>query len=115
MQALRDRLRDAGLERIAWEPRGVWQDEETQAWADELGLYRVVDAARTDPPRQPLVYTRLRALGLEARVRVSSLERVVERLGAARQAWIIMEGRGARSGAKWLRQALGDPLAEAEA
>jgi len=109
MKTLLDRLRGAGFERVAWEPRGVWQDEEAQRWAKELGVHPVVDAARVDPAREPVIYTRLRALGLEARVRISSLERVAERLRAAEEAWVVMEGRGAEHGARWLREALAEP------
>jgi len=89
---------------IAWEPRGVWTDEDAEATASELGIVLVRDLAEHEPPAGPIVYTRLLALGRNARIGAGIIERVAERIEDAEEAFVIAEGRGAVGLAKQLRQ-----------
>jgi uncharacterized protein YecE (DUF72 family) len=89
---------------IAWEPRGVWTDEDAEATASELGVVLVRDLAEYEPPPGPVVYTRLLALGRNARIGAGTIERVAERIEGAEEAFVIAEGRGAVGLAKQLRQ-----------
>ena len=89
---------------IAWEPRGVWTDEDAEATASELGIVLVRDLAEHEPPAGPVVYTRLLALGRNARIGAGIIERVAERIEDAEEAFVIAEGRGAVGLAKQLRQ-----------
>ena len=88
---------------IAWEPRGVWTDEDAERAASELGVVLVRDLAEYEPPAGPVVYTRLLALGRNARIGAGIIERVAERLVGADEAFVIAEGRGAVGLAKQLR------------
>jgi uncharacterized protein YecE (DUF72 family) len=88
---------------IAWEPRGVWTDEDAEAAASELGVVLVRDLAEYEPPPGPVVYTRLLALGRNARIGAGTIERVAERIESAEEAFVIAEGRGAIGLAKQLR------------
>jgi uncharacterized protein YecE (DUF72 family) len=88
---------------VAWEPRGVWTDEDAEATAAELGVVLVRDLAEYEPPPGPIVYTRLLALGRNARIGAGIIERVAERIEGADEAFVIAEGRGAVGLAKQLR------------
>jgi uncharacterized protein YecE (DUF72 family) len=100
---------------IAWEPRGMWTDEEVVEVAEELGVTLVRDLAEQDPAPGPLVYTRLLALGRNARFGSGAIERVSERLEEVEEAYIVIEGNGAAGIAKRLRASLGQMREDAEA
>jgi uncharacterized protein YecE (DUF72 family) len=92
-----------GAGTIAWEPRGIWTDEEIASVAAELGVLAVRDLAEQDPIPGPLVYTRLLALGRNTRIGSGAIERVSERLEEVEEAFIVVEGQGAVQVAKRLR------------
>ncbi len=94
LRSLVERVQADGR-RIAWEPRGVWQPQEAERWADTLGVTLVRDLSREDPPPGEVVYTRLRALGFGARIGPSAVERVAARLEGANEAFVVIEGQGA--------------------
>jgi hypothetical protein len=100
---------------LAWEPRGMWTDEELVAVASELGLTLVRDLAEQDAPPAQVVYTRLLALGRNSRLGSGAIERVTERLAEAEEAFIVIEADGARGVAKRLRASLGEAQADAAA
>jgi uncharacterized protein YecE (DUF72 family) len=108
------RLQPAGL-RVAWEPRGIWSEPESERWAEELGVELVRDLSRVDAPSGDVVYTRLLALGDGARLRSSAVERVAERLAGRDEAFVVIEGEGALRGAQLLRELLGDAPSTEEA
>jgi uncharacterized protein YecE (DUF72 family) len=89
---------------IAWEPRGVWTDEDAEATAAELGVVLVRDLAEYEAPPGPVIYTRLLALGRNSRIGAGTIEMVAERIEGAEEAFVIAEGRGAVGLAKQLRQ-----------
>lgn len=108
----RKRLRElvaamAGGPRIAWEPRGVWTPEDSEAFAEEIGVALVRDLGQADAPDSPVVYTRLRALGQQSRISQGAIERIAERLEGAEEAYVVVEGRGAPGVARRLRAELG--------
>jgi len=106
LEALKQRL--PGDRRLAWEPRGVWEDEVADRAARDLGLYLVRDLAqRPAPPRDEVVYTRLLALGEGARVRQGAIERLAESLEGVREAFVVIEGEGAVRAAQALPELLG--------
>jgi len=88
---------------IAWEPRGVWTDEDAEATAEGLGVTLVRDLAEKDAPPGAVVYTRLLALGRNSRIGAGIIERVSERIEDAEEAFVIAEGKGAVGLAKQLR------------
>jgi uncharacterized protein YecE (DUF72 family) len=98
VEALRPSARD-----FAWEPRGVWTDEDAEAAAAELGVVLVRDIAEYEPPPGPLVYSRLLALGRNARIGAGTIERVAERLEGTSEAFVVAEGKGAVALARTLR------------
>lgn len=104
LSALVDALRGSAQD-VAWEPRGIWADEESEAFARELGVTLVRDLAEQDPPAGEVVYTRLLALGRNTRVGSGAAERVAERLEGAEEAFVIVEGEGAGGVARRLREA----------
>jgi hypothetical protein len=107
LEALVSRLR-AHERRIAWEPRGIWRDEEAAGAALSLGVTLVRDLLREDPVSDdPVVYTRIRALGEGAHVGAAGAERIAERLAGAASAYVVIEGSGAVAAQKVLREAFG--------
>lgn len=103
LAALVDALRGVAKD-VAWEPRGIWAPEESEAFASELGVTLVRDLAEQDPPATSVVYTRLLALGRNTRLGSGALERVAERLEDAEEAFVIVEGDGAVGVARRLRE-----------
>ncbi len=99
--------------RVAWDPRGVWEDDDAAAFAQELGVVLVRDLGRSDPPDGPVVYTRLRGLGDGGAVRAGAVERAAEALADRDEAYVVIEGAGAVRAARLLRQVLGDAQAAA--
>src|ERR1700690_2436204 len=76
---------------IAWEPRGLWENEDARRLAEPLGVLLVVDPLRDATPDGPVFYGRLRALGGTRSFGAAALERVVESIGARRDAYVVIE------------------------
>jgi uncharacterized protein YecE (DUF72 family) len=90
-------------EGLAWEPRGIWSEDEMVAVAEEFGLTLVRDLAEHEPPPGDIVYTRLLGLGRNLRIGSGAIERVAERLEDATLGFVIVEGQGGVAVAKALR------------
>ena len=97
--------------RIAWEPRGLWEAEDAEAFARELDVTLVRDVAREEAPEGPTLYTRLRALG-KSGVSLDAIERVFETLVDFEDSYVVIEGQGAARAAKTLRELMGEASAE---
>ncbi len=97
----------AGSWRIAWEPRGVWEDDEAEAVAGSLGTHLVRDLTRREPPAGGVIYTRLLALGEASELRSGAVEALADRLIGREEAWVVVEGRGAARAAKMLHELCG--------
>lgn len=96
------RLGESGM-RVAWEPRGVWDEHVAAETAESMGVHLVQDLAREEPLSERVLYTRLLALGRGARVGLSLADLVVERVRGFEEAFVVVEGQGARE----IQQALG--------
>lgn len=94
--------------RIAWESRGVWEDEQIEEFAAEHGVTVVRDVTRAEPPLGDCVYTRLLALGDGVQLRASTASHLAEALADREEAFIVIEGHGAETVAKVLRQELAE-------
>ncbi len=100
------RLLALGL-RVGWEPRGPWSHEQALAFAQELGVSLVRDAALEEAPPGAAVYTRVRAVGSGGRITSGMIERLAERLLGREEAFVVVEG----TSAKQLRRRLASELA----
>jgi len=89
--------------KIAWEPRGLWEAEQAERIASDLGLVLVRDVSREPPPPGAELYTRLRALG-RSNLSLSALERTAEAALDYDVCCVVMEGDGAVRAAKSLRE-----------
>jgi len=94
--------------RLAWESRGVWEDDQIEEFAAEHGVTVVRDVTRAEAPLGDFVYTRLLALGDGAQVRSSAATHVAEAIADREQAFVVIEGHGAENAAKLLRQELAE-------
>ena len=93
--------------RIAWESRGVWEDEQIEEFAAEHDVTVVRDVSMAVPPLGgEVVYSRLLALGDGAQVRSSTATLVAEAIADFEEAFVVIEGQGAEGAAKVLRQEL---------
>ncbi len=72
--------RELGPQRfLAWEPTGLWEADEAQALAEELGLRCAIDPLRDEPLEGASAYFRLRGLiGLRSRYSDDDLIDVLE-------------------------------------
>src|SRR4051812_37083449 len=89
---------------LAWEPRGVWESDDTFAVAHKLGLVLVVDPAREPAPKGATAYFRLRGLGESTRLSPSAIDKIAEELQPRREAYVIIETSGALAVAESLRK-----------
>lgn len=92
--------------RIAWEPRGLWEDEDAEQLAHALGVVLVRDVSKSEAPPGDVVYARLRALGSGGRVSSGAIEDAIDELDGKREAYVVVEGPTAARAAKMLREAL---------
>jgi len=102
------RLTEGGM-RVGWEPRGVWDEVAAGETADAIGAVLVQDIAREEPRPGPVLYSRLLALGRGGRVGLSLADVVAARLNRYEEAFVVVEGQGARE----IQQALGLALDDA--
>jgi len=94
--------------RVAWESRGVWEDEQIEEFAAEHAVTVVRDVTRAEPPPGDCVYTRLLALGDGVQLRSSAATHVAEAIADREEAYVVIEGHGAENAAKLLRQELAE-------
>lgn len=94
---------------LVWEPHGVWEVDDAAVLARKLGIVLAVDAARDPVPAGPVAYVRLRALGETRSFGPSALGRVVEAIGARRDAFVVLETDGALAECKLLRRLAQEP------
>ena len=97
---------------LAWEPRGLWQEEDSEAVALEMGAVLVRDVSREPAPPGATLYTRLRALGRSG-VSLDAIARTAEAVVSSALACVVIEGDGAARAASSLRQLVGEALEEA--
>lgn len=102
LAALVQRLGEGGM-RVAWEPRGVWDESAAADTAASVGAAFVQDIAREVPRPGSVLYSRLLAVGKGARIGLSLADLIVERVSAFDEAFVVVEGQGARD----IQQALG--------
>jgi uncharacterized protein YecE (DUF72 family) len=89
---------------VIWEPRGLWETEDAAVAAKKWDIVLAVDAARDPVPVNPVAYVRLRALGETRSFGPAALGRVVEAIGARRDAYVVLETPAALAECKRLRQ-----------
>lgn len=89
-------LRDAARF-VAWEPRGVWQTEEAERWAEGAEVLLVRDLTQEDPTRGAIRYTRVRQLGMQSRITQGAVERLADALADSEEAYVVVEGDGAKT------------------
>lgn len=101
-------------QRLAWEPRGLWEAERADGVARDLDLALVRDVSREPAAPGNEVYARLRALGRSS-LSLGALERAAEELIDRERAFVVLEGERAVAGAKTLRELCAELGGEAEA
>lgn len=92
LRALVERLPKPGVV-LCWEPHGLWERSEILSAARQLGLLPVLDAAQTNAPPGPFVYTRIRALGGQGAVSERAIQRIADQIAGRREAWVVVEHR----------------------
>ena len=102
LAALVQRLGEGGM-RVAWEPRGVWDESAAADTAAAIGAAFVQDIAREVPRPGSVLYSRLLAVGKGARIGLSLADLIAERVRGYDEAFVVVEGQGARD----IQQALG--------
>jgi uncharacterized protein YecE (DUF72 family) len=88
--------------RVAWEPRGAWEEAQAEAFASELGVQLVRDLTRAPAPEGEVLYARLGVLG--GRLGADALERAGESISSSREAYVVISGAAAKRAARELRE-----------
>ena len=99
------RLR-AEHQRVAWEPRGVWDDEQAAAVATELRLHLVRDPTRDSPPPGRVLYARVLGLGGAHRFGLGTAQRLASCLSGRDEVYVVLNAAGAIRAASQLRAAM---------
>ena len=93
--------RDANT--IVWEPSGLWEIEDAAEQANKWGVVVAVDPARDDMPEGPVAYGRLRAAGATRAFSTAALQKVADKIGERRDAYVVFETTNALKEGKTLR------------
>jgi uncharacterized protein YecE (DUF72 family) len=102
LAAVVDRLK-TDVTTVVWEPSGLWEYDDAVALGKKLGVTVAVDPARSEIPPGAVVYGRLRAMGIARAFSTTLLERVADKIGDRRDAYIILETPSALEEGKTLR------------
>jgi uncharacterized protein YecE (DUF72 family) len=89
--------------RIAWEPHGVWQEDEALMWTHDLGVHLVRDIFRGDTVSQDIVYSRMPGIGTASRMSAGALENAADGLSQTSEAYIVIGGDAAGKVSQYLR------------
>ncbi len=111
LQALAEALRVEGRV-IAWEPHGVWSDQELKRWSAELDVEIVRDVMKEKPIGGDFLYTRLRAFGTSSRLSEVALERLVNLFEGYKRVVLIVDGEGAQKTRSLLKSYLDEGESE---
>ncbi len=79
---------------LVWHPTGLWDPELAAPFAGKLGALHAVDPLEQDlPVGAPVLYARLRAIGMRARFHETLLLDALDAIEAAapEQAWVAIE------------------------
>lgn len=76
---------------IAWEPSGLWEQEEIRATARQAQVLPVLDAAQGELFPGSTVYTRIRALGGASRLSDKAIEHIIRQLQGRREAFVVVD------------------------
>ncbi len=93
---------------IAWEPHGVWQEDEALMWTRELGVHLVRDIFRGDTISQDIIYSRMPGIGTSSRMSAGALENAANSLSLAAEGYIVIGGDAAGKASQYLRGLIRD-------
>jgi uncharacterized protein YecE (DUF72 family) len=88
---------------VAWDPRGVWGEEEVLPLISEVDVHWARDPSRYAMVEEPRAYARIPALGNASRVGLGLAERAGEGLQGFEEVYLVIEGDGAGRAAKIVR------------
>jgi uncharacterized protein YecE (DUF72 family) len=88
---------------VAWEPRGIWDEDEVLPLISEVDVRWARDPSRYAMVEDPIAYARIPALGSASRVGLGIAERAGEGLQGFDEVYLVIEGDGAGRAAKIVR------------
>ena len=91
LSALREQLPPDG-HLIGWEAHGLWEPEEAVTQAYTSGFSPVLDGIQTGLPHDPVVYTRIHAMGNASNLGASRVTRLADALRGRRCAYVVADG-----------------------
>jgi hypothetical protein len=92
-----ERLRQADAPPLVWQAGGPWESEQAVQFAQRLGVIPAIDPLQPVPFSGAIAYTRVRAIGVHARLGDGTLARIAEALieiGAADTFVALEAGEG---------------------
>jgi hypothetical protein len=96
--------------RIVWHPTGLWDREIAAPFARKLGVILGFDPLGDEPPAEPVLYARLRAIGMRSRFDETMLLDVLDALQSsdADEAWVAIDSVRSFKEAARLAELAGD-------
>jgi hypothetical protein len=92
--------------KIAWEPHGVWHEDEALTWTRDLGVHLVQDVFRGNTVKQEIIYSRMPGIGTSSRLSAGALENAADSLSQSSEAYIVIGGDAAGKASQYLRALL---------
>ncbi len=113
LKKLFERLLETGR-KVAWDPRGVWEEAEILPLITEVNVQWSRDPSRYEMVEEPLAYARIPALGTASRVGLGLAERAGENLRGFEEIYVVIEGEGAGRAAQIIREVANQPVGDDE-
>ncbi len=115
LQATLERARKLAPEGslVVWEPSGLWEHAEAVTAVRDQGVTVACDPLHTTLGDQPLVYGRLRGLGVEQRYDAAKLEDLVAALAGTPEVYVVFQSAAGWAEAVALARATGTLVGEA--
>lgn len=92
---------------VGWEPRGLFEANEAEQWAETADALLVRDVSRERAPSGDLVYSRVLPFGHGKRLGQTALERLCSALEGKKSAYVVIDAEGASAARTNLREWLG--------
>ncbi len=117
LTAFAERLRQAEAPPLVWQAGGPWEVEQAVRFAQRIGVVPAIDPLQPVPFEGPVAYTRVRAIGVHARLGDGTLARIAEALleiGAADTFVVLEAGEGPKRARRLAQILAGESAGDGE-
>lgn len=76
---------------VVWEPSGLWERRDAQAFVKHLGLIVACDPLRDEVAGEPIMYARMRGLGADRRYHQGRLEDILLAFAGVEEGFVVFD------------------------